>query len=104
MIQIVRFSYHDDSDCSTSVEVMPCASIMSAKEVILNEINKGFEGDWKSLGDAAKELNHDLVICIWDEEENTFAWYDNGKGETYIIGRINERELNTKWQNIGEIA
>ena len=108
MIQIIRLTYHDDSDGSTSIDVMPCASIMSAKEIILIEINKGFEGDWKSLNEAATDLNDDLASCSWDEDNKAFSWYDNGKGETYIIGRINERELNTKWQkfwqNFGEIS
>ena len=83
---------------------MPCASIMSAKEIILKEVNKGFEDDFKSLNEAATELSKDLVCCVWDEESKAFHWYDNGKGETYIVGRINERELNTNWQNIGEIS
>lgn len=104
MIQIIRLTYHDDKDGSTSIAIMPCASIMSAKEIILKEVNKGFEDDFKSLNEAATELSKDLVCCVWDEESNTFHWYDNGKGETYIVGRINERELNTNWQNIGEIS
>ena len=104
MIQIIRFTYNDDKDGSTSIAIMPCASIMSAKEIILKEVNKGFEDDFKSLNEAATELGKDLVCCVWDEESNTFHWYDNGKGETYIVSRINERELNTNWQNIGEIS
>jgi len=104
MIQIIRLTYHDDNDGSTSVDIMPCASIMSAKEIILKEINKELEGNWKSLNEAATELVNDLTSCAWDEDNKTFHWYDNGKGETYIVGRINERELNTNWQNIGEIS
>lgn len=100
MIQIVRITFNDDKDASTSVDVMVCSSIDAAKEIILGEINKGFDGKWKSLPEAAKELNKDLTNCTWNEDEKDFMWFDNGKGENYMIGRINERAVNTKFQRI----
>jgi hypothetical protein len=102
MIQIVRFSYHDDSDCSTSLAIKICSSIDNAKKVILANVCVDFDGKWKTLKGAARELNRDLEHCYWDEEEKTFTWLDNGKGESYIICELDRCE--TKWQNIGEIA
>lgn len=103
MIQIVKVTLHDDKDASQSIEIMPCASIMTAKEVILNEINKEFDGSWKSLDEAAKWLDDYEFYCAWDEETKMFQWQDNGKGETYIIARINERELNKEFKQIGTL-
>ena len=39
----------------------------------------------------------------WIEKEKKFYWNDNGKGEEYFINRVNEREVNTKYQHIGSI-
>lgn len=103
MIQIVKVTLHDDKDASQSIEIMPCASIMSAKEVILNEINKEFDCSWNSLDEAANELNNCLSHGSWNEETKMFQWQDNGKGETYIIARINERELNKEFKQIGTL-
>ena len=103
MIQIIKFSSNDDCVTSTDVSVMLCSSKDSAKEIILNEINKGFESNWKNLREASTELNNDIGGCFFSEDEDIFTWHDNGKGDTYLIGRINEREVNTKFQNIGVI-
>lgn len=103
MKQIIRFIVNDDKDGSVDVDIMPCASIMSGQDVILAEVNKGFDGNWKSLGDAAKELNNEITYCDWNEADKTFQWIDNGKGETYIISCINEKKSNVKWQNIARI-
>lgn len=103
MIQIVKVTLIDDMDISQRIEIMPCASIMSAKEVILGEINKEFDGSWKSLDEAANELNNDFSHASWDEETKMFQWQDNGKGETFIIARINERELNKEFKQIGTL-
>lgn len=102
MIQIVKLTYNDDNLGSIDAEVMPCASINTAKEIVLNEVNKIFEYNFKSLVEAVKKLSSD-IDASWDEESKTFSWADNGKGETYIICKINERELNTKFQRIGRI-
>ena len=101
MIQIFKFTNFDDTICTTHVDVMVCSSKDSAREIILNEINKDFEGNWKNLREAATELNNDLGGCFFDED--TFTWHDNGKSVTYLISRINEREVNTKFQNVGVI-
>ena len=103
MIQIVKVTLIDDKDMSQRIEIMPCASIMTAKEVILNEINKGFNGSWKSLDEAAKWLDDYEFYCTWTEETKTFQWIDNGKGETYIIADINIRELNKEFKQIGTL-
>jgi Ni,Fe-hydrogenase III component G len=103
MIQIIRFTYNDDSFASIDVDVMVCSSKDCAKEIILNEINKGFNGKWKNLREAANELDNDIENCSFLEDENKFMWYDNGKGEAYLIGNLDVRELNTEFQNIGVI-
>ena len=102
MIQIIRLTYHDDKDGSTSLAIKMCGSIDNAKEVILANVNTDFDGEWESLNEAATELSKDLVCCVWDKGSKTFHWYDDGKGETYIICELERCE--TKWQNIGEIA
>ena len=98
MILIIRFTYKDDNVGSTDVDAMICHSKDIAKEIILNDINKSFDGKWKNLREAANELDNDIESCFFSEDENTFTWHDNGKGETYLIG-----EVYTKFQNIGEI-
>jgi hypothetical protein len=102
MIQIIRLTYHDDKDGSTSLAVKMCGSLENAKKVILTNVNTDFDGEWKSLNEAATELSNDLICCVWDENSKTFHWYDDGKGETYIICELERGE--TKWQNIGEIS
>jgi hypothetical protein len=102
MIQIIRLSYHDDKDTSTSVGIKICSSVDNAKKVILSNVCVDFDENWKSLKEAAKELRKCLWHCSWDEEEKTFTWLDNGKGETYIICELDRG--NMKWQNIGEIS
>jgi hypothetical protein len=77
---------------------------MTAEEIILGELNKGFDGEWKSLQEAVEELNDELIYCSWDKGQKTIQWLDNGKGETYIISRINESALNEKWQTIAELC
>ena len=103
MIEIIKLVHNDDSSGSTNVEAMVCSSIQSAEEIILEAVNKEFSAKWKSLKDAAFELGDDLTYCIWDKENKSFAWYDNGKGETYIIGDINTKEVDTTFQIIGNI-
>ena len=105
MIQIIKLTYNDDSYGTTDVEVMVCSSFDAAKEVILNVLNKDFEGSWKSLDEVAEELSEELTSASWDEEEKAFHWYEDGKGESYIIGRVNERKgVNVEFQNFGVIG
>jgi hypothetical protein len=101
MIQIIKITYNDDKDASTSIQVMVCSSILAAQGVILDEINKGFDGKWASLEEAAKALNKELEHCVWFEKDRELTWMDNGKGADYHIARINIREVNTKFQTIG---
>ena len=101
MIQIIKHTLNDNSDASSSIDVMVCSSIPCAEEIILKEINKGFEEEWDSLESAAHDLNRDLAQSNWDKENRCFLWLDDGKGECYQIARINEREVNTKFQHIG---
>ena len=103
MIQIIRLTYNDDNVGSTDVDVMVCSSKGCAKEIILNKMNENFNGKWTNLREAANELDNDIEGCFFSENENTFTWHDNGKGETYLIGSINIREVNTTFQNIGVI-
>ena len=106
MIQIIKFTYNDDKVGSTDVDVMVCSSKDCAKEIILEIINKDFNGKWKNLREAAEELSKDLYECKYSEDKDddyVFLWHDNGNGEKYNIVSINQREVNTKFQNIGEI-
>ena len=103
MIEIIKFTYKDDSRATACINVKVCSSIPCAKVLILDEINMGFGGNWMSLSDAANDLKDELEECEWLEKEKIFVWADNGKKEVYFIGRINEREINTKWQNIAVI-
>lgn len=103
MVLLVKFTYNDDNVGSTDVDVMVCSSKDCAKEIILNIINKDFDGKWKNLREASNELDNNIGGCFFSENEDTFTWHGNGKGETYLIGRINEREVNTKFQSIGVI-
>ena len=101
MVQIVRIEQIDDMYASMYVSVMPCSSIEKAKETILGIVNMDFDGNWESLTDAASELNCDIEHCNWDG--NTFRWFDNGKGDTYIIANVNEKEMDGEFQNFGTI-
>ena len=101
MVQIVRLTYNDDSYGSVDIDIMLCSSKDCAKEIILNEINKGFNEKWKSLDDAANELDKELYKCTF--EDDTFSWFDNGKGESYTIGSLNLSEVDTEFQRIAEV-
>ena len=106
MIQIIKFTYNDDKVGSTDVDVMVCSSKDCAKEIILNIINKDFNGKWKNLREAAEELSEDLYECEYSEDKDdgyVFSWHDNGNGEKYNIVDINQKEVNTKFQSIGVI-
>lgn len=100
MIQVIKIVFNDDKDASTGIEVMVCSSILAAQGVILDELNKGFDGNWASLEEAALALNKELDHCTWFEKERELTWMDNGKGVEYTIARINIREVNTKFQKI----
>lgn len=101
MVILVKITFNDDKDASTNVEAMPCSSINEAKYIILGELNKDFSSNWTSLKDAAKELNGDLDSCICSPDEKDFLWMDNGKGVNYLLGRVNERDMNTKYFPMG---
>ena len=106
MILLVKFLQVDDSDSTIFADVMVCSSKDCAKEIILNIINKDFKGKWKNLREAAEELSKDLYECRYSEDKDdgyVFLWHDNGNGEKYNIVSINQTEVNTKFQNIGEI-
>ena len=102
MIQLVAITYNDDTYASKDIDVMVCSSIDTAKETILNNINKKFDGEWDSLESAANELTMDLENAIWIENEKKFAWHDNGKGEEYMIAEI-EIMGNDNFQHVGTI-
>lgn len=103
MIVLVKVTFIDDSDASKAIEIMPCSSINGAKEVLLEHLNKEFEAKWKTLEEAESDLSgfSDLEDCGMSEDGLEFHWWDNGKGETFFISRINEREVNTKFQRVG---
>ena len=106
MVLLVKFTNVDDSDSTIFGEVMVCSSKDCAKEIILEIINKDFDGKWKNLREAEEELSKDLYECKYSEDKDddyVFLWHDNGKGEKYNIVHINEREVNTNFQYIGEI-
>ena len=106
MILLVKFSQVDDSDSTIFADVMVCSSKDCAKEIILGIINKDFNGKWKNLREAAEELSKDLYECKYSEDKDddyVFLWHDNGNGEKYNIVRINQTEVNTKFQDIGVI-
>jgi len=101
MVQIIRVHQNDDKDASMNISVMVCSSINAAKEIILNIINMDFDGKWTNLTDAASELNNDLQACEWDEK--SFKWFDNGQSDTYTIGRVDVRKVNTQFQDFATI-
>lgn len=104
MTQIIKLTYNDDKDGSTSIEVMVCSSVDAAKEIIRAEICNGFDGVWNTLEEASQELSDELTCCVWDEDSKTFHWYDDGKGCTYIIGEVWIMNVNTKWQKFGNVG
>ena len=106
MVLLVKFQHVDDSDSTIFADVMICSSKDCAKEIILDIINKDFNGKWKNLREAADELSEDLYECEYSEDKDddyVFLWSDNGNGEKYNIVSINQKEVNTKFQNIGVI-
>lgn len=101
MVLVIKITKVDDSYDSKNIDVMVSSSMDAAKELVLKEINKEFDENWASLDKAAEILAEDLTDAGWDEAARTFMWSDNGKGETFIIGKLNEREVNTKFQYFG---
>lgn len=70
----------------------------------MNELNKGFDGEWTSLNEAVDDLSNELVYASWDEAHKTVQWVDNGNGETYIISNINEKDSLGSWQKIAVLC
>ena len=104
MVLLVRITECDDKYATRDIEVMVCSSVPCAREIILNEVNKGFEDNFKSLEDAADALSKELYLCNYSDDKKTFVWSDDCKGETYIICRVNQFSgVNTTFQNIGSI-
>jgi hypothetical protein len=93
MVVIVKISYQDDSYGSRSMEIMTCKSIFTAKQMVANTLKNEF-GEFKkySLKNIAEELSD--LNATWDEEDLTFSWMDNGKGEEYIIKKISQSDYN----------
>ena len=100
MIQIIKFIINDDSEASIDTQIMVCSSEQKAKEIILKEINDGFEANWKSLKEAESELSKELDDCQCLVDETSFTWFDNAKGESYDIITIDETKIDKEFQKV----
>ena len=99
MVLLVKVTYNDDSDGSTNLDVMVCENAIRAEIRLEKIIQNEFDLNDKSLREIAEELNEEFVHCSWDNESKTFSWYDNGKGETFVIADVNEFKKDL-FQNI----
>lgn len=100
MIVLVKVTFIDDADASKGIDIMTCSSIDCAKETLLDYLNKSFETNCRSLNEVVDSLS-ELEDCGMGDDGLSFYWWDNGQGESFQISRINEREVNTKFQRVG---
>lgn len=100
MIQIIKHIINDACEASVDTQVMVCSSEQKAKEIILKDINDGFEASWKSLKEAESELSKELEQCQCSENETSFVWFDNAKGESYDIVTIDETKIDKEYQQV----
>ena len=99
MVQIIKTTHIDDKDASKTIEIMVCSSKNTAREIVLNEINKGFNGNYQSFVEAVEDLKDELFHVSFGTNE--FIWNDNGKGEEYHIVKINTTDgIDTKFQMV----
>ena len=90
---IIRKTYNDDGDASTNLDIKVATSVESAKKILLDELNKGWGTNCKTLGELANLLlDSDLEDANSKEISSTcefdFYWYDNGKGEEFSIAEV----------------
>ena len=83
---IFKQAFNDDSNGSITKSIKVCNSIEEAKKIVLDEVNKGFEDEWKSLEDATKDLLASNINSYCDDD--VFMWDDNGKGDVYRFVEI----------------
>lgn len=87
VVLIVKKTYIDDSDASMAIDVKVRDSIEAAKASILYELNKEFETSCNSFAELACVLADGGIDAKveGDGTNDSFCWYDNGKGEEFHI-------------------
>lgn len=92
MVQVIKLISVDDSNGTEYVEVMLCKDMEQAKERVLDEMNEVFESSFLTLEEAEEVLADELSLCVYGG--NTFEWFDNGNGVTYMFGSVYEERKN----------
>lgn len=97
VVLIVKKTYIDDSDASVSIDVKVRDSVEAAKASILYELNKEFETSCNSFAELACILSDGGISAKVEGDglNDSFCWYDNGKGEEFHI-----REAGFDYTNV----
>ena len=91
---IIKRSYIDDSDATIITDAKLCNSIDESKAAVLAEQNEEWETQCKSFDELAQTLLESGIDAgskeSGDDTEFDFFWYDNGKGEEFLIMDVDE--------------
>lgn len=96
MVLILKTTQNDDSEASVTKSVKPCKSVEAAKQIIVKELQEGFElpDDCDTFAKIANELANSGITCRVSGNGiiDSIWWYDNGKGDQYDIIPFNDGE------------
>ena len=95
-VLILKTTQNDDPEASVTKSVKPCKSVEAAKQVIINELQEGFElpDDCDTFAKIANELANSGITCrvFGNGIIDSIWWHDNGKGDQYDIIPFNDGE------------
>ena len=91
---------HEAANIAREMENMDCSC-----ELIYGDKRLNAKSQISIISAGIKKGSEVTFECDGDEEEKAFHWYEDGKGESYIIGKVNERKgVNVEFQNFGVIG
>ena len=93
---IIKTTQNDDNEASVTKEIKACQSVEAAKQVIIKELQEGFElgEECNTFAKIANELVNSDIQCRVSGNGviDTIWWYDNGKGEQFEVIPMNDTE------------
>ena len=91
---IIKRTLIDDSDASVRTDAKLCNSIEEANAAVLAELNEEWETKCSSFAELADTLMDSDIDAGTKESgeliDLAFYWYDNGKGEEFLISEVTE--------------
>ena len=93
---IIKTTQNDDNEASVKKEIKVCGSVEAAKQVVIKELQEGFELEegCDTFAKVSEELvNSGIQSRVYGNSTiDSIWWYDNGKGEQFDIIPMNDSE------------